>query len=79
MSDTVKWLIKERADVITALDRKKYICTQILRDYGLEVDDHGEVDMYKAEQTWPEDITEISYQVGCIKTVLEIKEVMAKS
>ena len=64
--------VEERNILIQNLNFKLFIARSIIcEDYGLELDDHGEVDMDKVQDT--DAVEDVSYNVGIIKTLMEIK------
>ena len=66
---------EQRTELIQKLNFKLFIARSIIcEDYGLELDEHGEVDMDKVQDT--DAIEDVSYNVGIIKTVYEIKQLI---
>jgi len=64
--------VEERALLIQNLNFKLFIARSIIcEDYGLELDEHGEVDMDKVQDT--DAVEDVSYNVGIIKTLMEVK------
>ena len=63
---------EQRSELIQKLNFKLFIARSIIcEDYGLELDEHGEVDMDKVQDT--DAIEDVSYNVGIIKTLMEVK------
>ena len=66
---------EQRTELIQKLNFKLFIARSIIcEDYGLELDEHGEVDMDKVQDT--DAIEDVSYNVGIIKTVMEVKSLI---
>ena len=64
--------VEERALLIQNLNFKLFIAKSIIcEDYGLELDEHGEVNMEGIEDN--DTLEDVSYNVGIIKTVYDIK------
>lgn len=63
---------EQRSELIQKLNFKLFIARSIIcEDYGLELSEHGEVDMDKVQDT--DAIEDVSYNVGIIKTLMEVK------
>ena len=63
---------EERNILIQNLNFKLFIARSIIcEDYGLELDEHGEVNMEGIEDN--DTLEDVSYNVGIIKTVYDIK------
>ena len=66
---------EQRTELIQKLNFKLFIARSIIcEDYGLELDEHGEVDMDKVQDT--DAVEDVSYNVGIIKTVMEVKSLI---
>ena len=66
---------EQRSELIQKLNFKLFIARSIIcEDYGLELDEHGEVDMDKVQDT--DAVEDVSYNVGIIKTVMEVKSLI---
>ena len=66
---------EQRSELIQKLNFKLFIARSIIcEDYGLELDEHGEVDMDKVQDT--DAVEDVSYNVGIIKTLLEVKQLI---
>lgn len=66
---------EQRSELIQKLNFKLFIARSIIcEDYGLELDEHGEVDMGKVQDT--DAVEDVSYNVGIIKTVMEVKQLI---
>ena len=64
--------VEERNILIQNLNFKLFIARSIIcEDYGLELDEHGEVNMDKVHDQ--DAIEDVSYNVGIINTINEIK------
>ena len=67
--------VEERALLIQNLNFKLLIARSIIcEDYGLELSEHGEVDMEGIEDN--DTLEDVSYNVGIIKTVMEVKSLI---
>ena len=67
--------VEERNILIQNLNFKLFIARSIIcEDYGLELDEHGEVDMDKVQDT--DAVEDVSYNVGIIKTLMEVKQLI---
>ena len=67
--------VEERALLIQNLNFKLFIARSIIcEDYGLELDEHGEVNMEGIEDN--DTLEDVSYNVGIIKTVYDIKSLI---
>lgn len=67
--------VEQRSELIQKLNFKLFIARSIIcEDYGLELDEHGEVDMDKVQDT--DAVEDVSYNVGIIKTVMEVKSLI---
>ena len=63
---------EQRSELIQKLNFKLFIARSIIcEDYGLELNEHGEVDMDKVQDT--DAVEDVSYNVGIIKTLMEVK------
>ena len=66
---------EQRTELIQKLNFKLFIArTIICEDYGLELDEHGEVNMDTVQDT--DAVEDVSYNVGIIKTVMEVKQLI---
>ena len=66
---------EQRSELIQKLNFKLFIARSIIcEDYGLELDEHGEVDMEKVQDT--DAVEDVSYNVGIIKTAMEVKQLI---
>lgn len=66
---------EERNNLIQSLNFKLFIARSIIcEDYGLELDEHGEVNMEGIEDN--DTLEDVSYNVGIIKTVYDIKSLI---
>ena len=67
--------VEERSELIQKLNFKLFIARSIIcEDYGLELDEHGEVDMRTVQDT--DAVEDVSYNVGIIKTCMEVKQLI---
>jgi len=67
--------VEERSELIQKLNFKLFIARSIIcEDYGLELDEHGEVDMQTVQDA--DAVEDVSYNVGIIKTVMEVKQLI---
>ena len=67
--------MSERSELIEKLNFKLFIARSIIcEDYGLELDEHGEVNMEGIEDN--DTLEDVSYNVGIIKTVYDIKSLI---
>ena len=67
--------VEERNILIQNLNFKLFIARSIIcEDYGLELDEHGEVNMDTVQDT--DAVEDVSYNVGIIKTVMEVKQLI---
>ena len=67
--------VEERSELIQKLNFKLFIARSIIcEDYGLELDEHGEVNMEGIEDN--DTLEDVSYNVGIIKTCMEFKSLI---